>query len=203
MGGLELLALHDERIARVVRQHRVIELRRPARRSAGPRTGRSAPPVRRAPCPASSPSSLRSSSVAGCVVAARGSACGPSLSSNSRTGTPRRASSQAHNSPTGPPPAISTRFVVTLAHAQTPLPRNGPTAATLCPPLSHAAYRKRGRAAMLAAHERGKAAMHLTCRTRSGAARASRRFLDRSPPRRRRERPAPTPQTIKSTEKSP
>src|SRR5262249_32383639 len=55
-----------------------------------------------------SPSSASKSSVAGWVVAARGSACRVSLASNSRTGRPRRPSSQAHNRPTGPPPAIST-----------------------------------------------------------------------------------------------
>src|SRR5262245_36501614 len=54
------------------------------------------------------PSSARRSSVAGCVVAARGSACKPSLSSNKRTGMPWRPKCQAHSRPTGPPPAIST-----------------------------------------------------------------------------------------------
>src|SRR6266851_1211804 len=60
------------------------------------------------------PSSLRRSSVAGCVVAARGSACGASFSSNRRTGRPSRPNRQAHSSPTGPPPAINTRRSSTL-----------------------------------------------------------------------------------------
>src|SRR5664279_1265272 len=55
-----------------------------------------------------SPSSASNSSVAGWVVAARGSVCGPGLLSNKRTRRPRRPSSQAHNNPTGPPPAMST-----------------------------------------------------------------------------------------------
>ena len=72
-------------------EQRVIELAPPARRSAGPRTGRSARPGRRAPCPRRARPRSSRSSVAGWVVAARGSACGASFSSNSRTGTPRRA----------------------------------------------------------------------------------------------------------------
>src|SRR4029079_14285488 len=55
------------------------------------------------------PSSASRSSVAGWVVAARGSACSVSFTSNSRTGRPRRPSSHVHNKPTGPPPAINTR----------------------------------------------------------------------------------------------
>ncbi len=56
------------------------------------------------------------SSVAGCVVAARGSACGPLFKSNSRTGTPRRPSSHAHKRPTGPPPAINTLWSSRVTH---------------------------------------------------------------------------------------
>src|SRR5262245_20931459 len=55
------------------------------------------------------PSSSNRSSVAGCVVAARGSACGVLFSSKTTTGMPRRPRRQAHKSPTGPPPAIKTR----------------------------------------------------------------------------------------------
>src|SRR6185312_5766483 len=56
-----------------------------------------------------SPSSASKSSVAGWVVAALGSSCRVSLTSNIRTGRPRRPSNQPHNRPTGPPPTINTR----------------------------------------------------------------------------------------------
>src|SRR5580704_9002976 len=66
------------------------------------------------------PTSSRRSRVAGCVVAARGSACRPGLLSNKRTAMPRRPSIHAHSKPTGPPPEINTRrssFAITKLHA--------------------------------------------------------------------------------------
>src|SRR4029079_10161162 len=65
-------------------------------------------PSRRLAIASARPSSASKSSVAGWVVAARGSACRVSLASNSRTGRPRRPRIKAHNRPTGPPRAIST-----------------------------------------------------------------------------------------------
>src|SRR5262245_14726248 len=83
-----------------------------------------------------SPSSWSRSSVAGWVVAARGSFCNSLLSSNTTTGRPRRPKSQAHRSPTGPPPAINTwlsldaidspaKHGLSSRHGGTPSPRRG------------------------------------------------------------------------------
>src|SRR5690606_40865194 len=66
-------------------------------------------PAARISC--SSPSSPRSSSVAGWVVAARGSSCRLEKRSSTVTGTPCRARLNAQMRPTGPPPLMITRFL--------------------------------------------------------------------------------------------
>ena len=84
--GLELLALHDERMLRVVLQQTRDRTRRPVGplgRSQNWKIGATSPTRAMS---SARPSSASRSSVAGWVVAARGSVCGPSLSSNSRTG---------------------------------------------------------------------------------------------------------------------
>ena len=82
-----------------------------------------------------SPSSSSSSSVAECVVAARGASLTWRSASKTVTGKPRWASASAVTTPTGPPPAISTRSVkgslawVYPQNAETasrPLPRTPP-----------------------------------------------------------------------------
>jgi hypothetical protein len=90
--GFELLALHDERMPRVMLENNVIELRDGLLlgRSQNWKVGATKPTRAMS---SSSPSSLNRSSVAGCVVAARGSACGSRLLSNRRTPMPRRPSS--------------------------------------------------------------------------------------------------------------
>src|SRR6185295_16790646 len=58
----------------------------------------------------SSPRSASISSVAGCVVDARGDSSTHSAASNTRTSTPRWASPRAATTPTGPAPATMTVF---------------------------------------------------------------------------------------------